>query len=111
MLEAPNVLHRLMHSIEARKNAEAKDSYVASVLARGVDHALKKVGEEATEFCLAAKAASLGYEREAMVKEAADLWFHTMIALAQQGLSLADLEQELARREGVSGHTEKASRS
>jgi phosphoribosyl-ATP pyrophosphohydrolase len=105
-----DVLDRLMANIVARQGADPASSYVASVFAKGCDHALKKVGEEAAEFIVAAKGASLGQDKHLAVKEAADLWFHSLIALAQQGLNLDDIKAELARREGVSGHQEKASR-
>ena len=89
-----------------RRNAAAGTSYVASLNAKGLDAILKKVGEEATETVIAAK----GGERDAIVHETADLWFHCLVMLAWHGLSVEDVRRELARREGVSGHDEKASR-
>lgn len=97
---------RIAQTIEARKSATAERSYVASLYAKGMDAILKKIGEEATETLLAAKSG----DRAQLIHEMADLWFHCMILLAQQNLSPTDIAAELARREGVSGHTEKAAR-
>jgi phosphoribosyl-ATP pyrophosphohydrolase len=105
-----DVLQQLTAVIESRKGADAASSYVAQLLSKGEDAVLKKVGEEATEFVMAAKDCSHGAARDRMTNEAADLLFHLMVALAKYGLSLNDIERELARREGVSGITEKASR-
>ena len=110
-------LARLAHIIESRKVANGGDpetSYVARLLHKGPDAFLKKIGEEATETAMAAK--DLDYnpampERKAsLVGEVADLWFHSMIALAHYGLSPADVIAELERREGTSGMEEKALR-
>ena len=110
-------LARLAHIIESRKVANGGDpetSYVARLLHKGPDAFLKKIGEEATETVMAAK--DLDYnpampERKAsLVGEVADLWFHSMIALAHYGLSPADVIAELERREGTSGMEEKALR-
>ncbi len=103
---AGEVLAQLADVLEARKNAEAGSSYVASLYAKGLDAILKKVGEEATETVMAAKDG----EADKIVYEVADLWFHTMVLLAQQGLRPEQVTDELARRFGVSGHDEKASR-
>ena len=89
-------------------NPEA--SYVAQLLHKGPDAFLKKIGEEATEVVMAAKDADHGGDKSKIVYEVADLWFHTLVLLAQKGLSADDVLQELARREGVSGIAEKASR-
>jgi phosphoribosyl-ATP pyrophosphohydrolase len=89
---------------------------VARLLANGPDSFLKKVGEEATEVVLAAKdldrvaAGDLASHRESLVGEMADLWFHSMIALAYFDLTPEDVLAELARREGLSGLEEKALR-
>lgn len=93
--------------LEERKQAAADSSYVAGLYAKGLDSILKKIGEEATETVIAAK----GGDRDQLVYEMADLWFHSMILLSQQGLSHDDVLKELARRFGTSGLVEKASRS
>jgi phosphoribosyl-ATP pyrophosphohydrolase len=100
------VLDRLAETLEARRGAPPGSSYVASLYAKGLDAILKKIGEEATETVIAAK----GGDRDALVRETADLWFHTLVLLAHSGLRPDDVLAELARREGVSGHAEKASR-
>ncbi|CAG1001777.1 partial phosphoribosyl-ATP pyrophosphohydrolase, partial [Methylophilaceae bacterium] len=81
-------------------------SYVAKLFSKGEDAILKKVGEEATEVLLAAKSG----DKQHLVYETADLWFHSMVLLAQHGLTADDVLNELARREGVSGIAEKQSR-
>jgi phosphoribosyl-ATP pyrophosphohydrolase len=101
-----DVLNRLAEVLEARKQADPGSSYVAGLYAKGLDAILKKVGEEATETILAAK----GGGREELVYETADLWFHTLIMLAEQGLGPEDVLAELDRRFGLSGLEEKASR-
>ena len=101
------VLARLAQTLEARKGADPSASYVASLYARGLDAILKKVGEEATEAVIAAK----GGEREAVVRETADLWFHTLVMLAHLGLGPEAVLAELERRFGLSGLAEKAARS
>jgi phosphoribosyl-ATP pyrophosphohydrolase len=100
------ILERLEAAIAARRAADPGTSYVASLNAKGLDAILKKVGEEATEAVIAAK----GGEREAIVHEVADLWFHCLVLLGWHGVPLADVLAELERREGVSGLAEKASR-
>ena len=105
-----DILNQLTEILEQRKTAEADSSYVASLYAKGLDAILKKVGEEATETVMAAKDVANGENKEKLVYEVADLWFHTMILLAQQNLSSDDVLNELARRFGVSGHDEKAAR-
>jgi len=104
------ILAQLTEILEQRKNAEPDSSYVASLYNKGLDAILKKVGEEATETVMAAKDAASGGDRDKLVYEVADLWFHTMILLADQNLSADDVLAELARRFGVSGHDEKAAR-
>lgn len=108
-----DALARLAAVIESRLPAHGGDpekSYVARLLHKGPDAFLKKVGEEATEVVMAAKDADHGGERSKIVGEVADLWFHTMIALAHYGLKPADVIAELERREGTSGIEEKALR-
>jgi len=104
------ILTALTEILEQRKGAEPDSSYVASLYAKGLDAILKKVGEEATETVMAAKDVAHGGNPEKLVYEVADLWFHTMVLLADQGLSADDVLEELARRFGVSGHDEKAAR-
>ena len=104
-----DTLARLAEVIESRKPATGGDpekSYVARLFTKGTDAILKKVGEEATEVVMAAKDG----HRERLVAEVADLWFHTMIALAQFGARPSDVLAELARREGLSGLEEFALR-
>ena len=106
-------LERLAAVIEGRKPAHGGDpdkSYVARLLHKGPDSFLKKIGEEATEVVMAAKDADHGGDAGKIVYEVADLWFHSMIALAHYGLSPADVVAELERREGTSGIEEKALR-
>lgn len=110
-------LQRLALIIESRKPANGGDpekSYVARLLHKGPDAFLKKIGEEATETVMAAKDIDHGGATPALkaklVGEVADLWFHTLIALAHYGLSPADVVAELERREGTSGIEEKALR-
>jgi phosphoribosyl-ATP pyrophosphohydrolase len=102
-----DVLARIAAVIESRRGADPKSSYVASLLAKGDDAILKKVGEEATETVMAAKDG----DKIRLAAEVADLWFHCLVLLAHHGLGPADVLAELARREGTSGHAEKASRS
>ena len=101
-----DILQRLTETLEGRKQAAPESSYVAKLFSKGDDAILKKVIEEAGEVLLAAKDG----DKQHLVYEVADLWFHSMILLAQKGLSADDVLQELARREGVSGIAEKASR-
>lgn len=93
--------------MEQRKSADPSSSYVAKLYAKGMDSILKKIGEEATETVIAAK----GGNTEEIIYETADLWFHTLVMLSHAGLSAQDVLNELARREGLSGIEEKASRS
>lgn len=102
---ADDILTRLEATIRARRGADAGTSYVASLFARGRAKIAQKVGEEATETVIAALA-----QPETLASEAADLVFHLLILLADAGLSLDDVRAELARREGLSGHEEKANR-
>lgn len=101
-----DVLTRLAEMLEARKGADPASSYVAGLYAKGLDAILKKIGEEATETVLAAKDGA----PDKIVRETADLWFHTLVLLARQGLHPNDVLAELERRFGLSGVTEKAQR-
>ncbi len=106
-------LARLAAVIESRKPANGGDpatSYVSRLLHKGPDSFLKKIGEEATEVVMAAKDVDHGADNSKIVYEVADLWFHTMVALAHYGLTPADVVAELERREGTSGIEEKALR-
>ena len=106
-------LARLAAIIESRKSANGGDpqaSYVARLLHKGPDAFLKKIGEEATEVVMAAKDADHGGDASKIIYEVADLWFHSMVALAHYGFSPADVVAELVRREGTSGIEEKALR-
>jgi phosphoribosyl-ATP pyrophosphohydrolase len=106
MTTSNDTLARLAAVIEARRNGDPDKSYVARLFHKGTDAILKKVGEEVTEVVMAAKDG----QRDKIVGETADLWFHSMIALAQFGLTPADVLAELERREGLSGLEEFALR-
>ena len=105
MIDA-NLLQRLGKVIAERKQGDPSASYVASLFAKGQDAILKKVAEEAAETVLAAK----GGDKLNIVRETADLWFHSLVLLAWHGLAPEDVLAELRRREGISGIEEKASR-
>ena len=108
-----DALARLAATIETRKPRHGGDpqaSYVARLLHKGPDAFLKKIGEEATEVVMAAKDVDHGGDKAKLVGEVADLWFHSLIALAHYELSPADVIAELERREGTSGIQEKAMR-
>ena len=112
-MTAADPLARLADVIESRKPANGGNpdaSYVARLLHKGPDAFLKKIGEEATEVVMAAKDADHGADAGKLVNEVADLWFHSMIALAHYGLKPADVVAELQRREGLGGLEEKALR-
>ena len=100
------ILERLEAAIAARRGADPSSSYVAALNAKGLDAILKKVGEESTEAVIAAK----GGERNAIVHETADLWFHCLVMLGWHGVPVAEVLAELERREGRSGIDEKKSR-
>jgi phosphoribosyl-ATP pyrophosphohydrolase len=101
------IFEQLAQTISERKNANPETSYVAKLMNKGTDAILKKIGEEATEVVIASK----DNDREQIVYESADLMFHLMVLLAHKNLSLDDVAQELARREGLSGLVEKALRA
>ncbi|MES2538111.1 MAG: phosphoribosyl-ATP diphosphatase [Pseudomonadota bacterium] len=108
-----DTLKRLAAAIESRKPANGGDpdkSYVARLFVKGDDAILKKIGEEATETVMAAKDARVDGDASKVVYECADLWFHSLIMLAQFDLTPQDVLDELARREGMSGIEEKANR-
>ncbi|MFM2325232.1 MAG: hypothetical protein RL244_2111 [Pseudomonadota bacterium] len=108
-----DILARVADVLESRLPANGgnpESSYVARLLHKGPDAFLKKIGEEATETVMAAKDVDAGADKTKLVYEVADLWFHTMVALTHYGLRPEDVVAELARREGISGIEEKASR-
>lgn len=102
-----DILQQLAGVLEQRKEADPDSSYVAGLYAKGLDAILKKIGEEATETVMAAKDG----DREQIIYETADLWFHTLVMLAHQGLGPDQVLDELARRFGLSGLEEKANRN
>jgi phosphoribosyl-ATP pyrophosphohydrolase len=104
-------LSQVADILEQRKSATPDSSYVATLYHKGLDQILKKVGEEATEVVMAAKDASVNGNTDNLIYEVADLWFHTMVLLAQQGRHPDDVLKELERRFGLSGLVEKASRT
>lgn len=101
-----DVLAELNAVLRARKNADPGSSYVARLYREGIDTILKKIGEEATETVVAAK----GGDRRQVVRETADLWFHSMVLLSHLDIPVAEVLAELERRAGTSGLVEKASR-
>ena len=112
-MSSTDSLARLAALIESRKpvnGGNPEQSYVARLLHKGPDAFLKKIGEEATEVVMAAKDVDHGAEPAKLLYEVADLWFHSMIALAHYGLTPADVVAELERREGTSGMEEKVLR-
>jgi phosphoribosyl-ATP pyrophosphohydrolase len=112
MMSNSNTLTDVAKILESRKSAEPDSSYVAKLYDKGLDAILKKVGEEATEVVMAAKDAEADdQKKDKIVYEVADLWFHTLVLLAQQNLHPDDVLKELDRRFGTSGLVEKASRN
>ncbi|MDN3523994.1 phosphoribosyl-ATP diphosphatase [Halomonas sabkhae] len=107
-----DTLERLHDVLEQRRQANPDDSYVAALHHKGLNKILEKVGEEATETLLAAKDAEHGGEsqRQALIAETADLWFHSLVMLSHLDLDHHQVLDELARRFGISGHDEKAAR-
>lgn len=105
-VQKQEILAELESVLMARQDANPEQSYVASLYTKGLDHILKKVGEESGEVIIAAK----GTDSSALVKEIADLWFHCMVLLINQGHSIQDVLLELDQRFGVSGLEEKARR-
>jgi len=101
-----STLSKLAKILEQRKQESAENSYVASLYEKGLDSILKKIGEEATETVMAAKDGNA----DKIISETADLWFHSLVLLADQGLHPDQVLNELERRFGLSGHTEKAAR-
>lgn len=101
-----DVLHRLTDTLQARRHADPSESYTAQLFAKAPDAILKKIGEECAEVIMAGKEG----DRLHVVREVADVWFHTLVLLVSLGLSADDVLIELRRREGISGVDEKKSR-
>ena len=101
-----DVIARLFATIESRRGEDSSESYVAGLLQKGTPAIACKVGEEAVETVVAA----LGNGRDDLIAESADLLFHLLVLWADAGIRPADVFQELARREGTSGITEKQNR-
>ena len=104
--EAPSVLEALYQTLSSRKRSPSKASYSSTLFQGGMDMILKKVGEEAGEFIISAK----NKNKTAIRHEAADLFYHLLVALCQHGISFQSIEEELVRRSGQSGLTEKKNR-
>lgn len=102
-----DTLDTLQALINSRKGKDAGSSYTAQLFADGRQRIAQKLGEEATETVIAAVAG----DARALTMEAADLVYHLLVLLADAGLSIDDVRDELARRTGTSGLTEKANRS
>jgi len=105
-----DILVRLGELLRERQTADASESYVSSLYQKGLNKILEKVGEEATETIIAAKDAELSGNHEELVKETADLWFHTLVMLVHLGEQPESVLQELRNRFNISGLEEKASR-
>ena len=110
MSVTPNRLAAVIESRKIENGGDPETSYVSRLFAKGDDAILKKIGEEATETVMAAKDARVDGDASKLVYECADLWFHSLVMLAQFGLSPQQVLDELARREGLSGIDEKAAR-
>jgi len=106
MSSSNDILTEIHQVLLTRLDADSESSYVAALNSKGLDAILKKIGEEATETVMAAKDG----QADKIIYEVADLWFHTMVLLAQQGLAPQQVINELARRMGTSGLQEKSSR-
>lgn len=105
-----DIIERLTTVLTQRKGAAPESSYVAALYHGGLNKILEKVAEEATETLLAAKDSSADGRDDALVREVADLWFHTLVLLVHQNQQPAWVISELERRFGTSGHDEKAGR-
>lgn len=105
-----DILKALDAVLEQRKQAAPDSSYVSGLYHKGLNKILEKVGEETTEMLIAAKDAERSGQMDDLIYETADVWFHTLVALHQMGLSSDDVLKELARRFDLSGLVEKANR-
>ena len=106
-----DVLTQLTRVLDARKQATAEDSYVASLHAKGLNKILEKVGEESVETILAARDAEQSGNNEKLIYETADLWFHSLVMLSHLGENADAVLAELDRRFDLSGLEEKAQRT
>jgi phosphoribosyl-ATP pyrophosphohydrolase len=106
-----DIMDKLCRLLEERRDGDPSSSYVASLHAAGLNKILEKVGEETTETIIAAKDAATSGDLAELVQETADLWFHTMVMLGHLNASPLDVLEELERRLGTSGLTEKAART
>lgn len=102
-----DILKQLEVVLEQRKHSSADESYVASLYSQGLDEILKKIGEESAEVIMAAKDG----EKEKIIYEVADLWFHTLVLLRHKDIEVVKIETELSQRFGLSGLQEKANRT
>jgi phosphoribosyl-ATP pyrophosphohydrolase len=102
-----DILSKLEQVLEQRKAASAQDSYVSSLYHKGTDEILKKISEESAEVIMAAKED----DRDKIIYEVADLWFHTLVLLSYKDISVNKITDELSRRFGLSGLIEKANRN
>ncbi len=102
-----SILKKLEQVLEDRKSAKADESYVSSLYAKGLDEILKKIGEESAEVIMAAKDG----EKDKIIYEVADLWFHTLILLRHKDIEVDKIQDELSKRFGLSGLEEKANRT
>ena len=100
------VFNRLQNLIQTRKKSASTEESYTGLFQKGQDHILKKLGEESYEVVMASK----DNDREHIIRELADLWFHSLVVMAYHNVSIGDVALELERREGVSGLEEKASR-
>jgi phosphoribosyl-ATP pyrophosphohydrolase len=101
-----DIFSKLEQILEQRKTAKAEDSYVSSLYRKGTDEILKKIGEESAEVIMASKEG----DRDKIIYEVADLWFHTLVLLRHNDISVNNITDELSRRFGLSGLKEKANR-
>ncbi|MDR9468371.1 phosphoribosyl-ATP diphosphatase [Marinospirillum sp.] len=106
-----DILQQLEKILDERREAAPETSYVAQLHGKGLNKILEKVGEEATETLLAAKDAQQTGDHQEVIAETADLWFHSLVMLSHLGISHQEVLDELARRMGISGLEEKASRN
>lgn len=102
-----NILNAVYEIVQKRKNNPTENSYVASLFAKGLDKILGKIGEEATEVAVSGK----GGQKEEIIYEVADLWFHTIVLLGYYNLPPERVFEELKRRFGTSGLEEQSARS
>lgn len=106
-----DTINRLAKILAERKQANPESSYVASLYHKGLNKILEKVGEECTETIIAAKDAAINGDKQEVIYETADLWFHSLVMLSALEIEPQQVLDELERRFGLSGHAEKAARS